>query len=226
MIVAAYEQSTLERGIGEALLLTKKIKHGDKVFENGSRQVIAGIDVDKIGFHSELELDRRACCVRQGDALMTYKAQGAGKFDMIRVEDNRSLSAMVSCEDLHVSFTQHRATATMFVEFTAVVLKGEAVGSLPAKCSIFSAPRSIASRIAILLRIMQQRDPVLAVESSADPATIHQGARHFFLSRGGHYRQQRPAILRYRRYLLQGFYQRRVRAPHPKAMEFPRRTHC
>jgi hypothetical protein len=36
--------------------------------------------------------------------------------EMIRVEDNRSLTAMATREDLHVAFTRHRATARMYVQ--------------------------------------------------------------------------------------------------------------
>jgi hypothetical protein len=36
--------------------------------------------------------------------------------EMIRVEDNRSLMAMATREDLHVAFTRHRSTAQMFVQ--------------------------------------------------------------------------------------------------------------
>jgi hypothetical protein len=35
---------------------------------------------------------------------------------MIRVEDNRSLLALVNREDLHVGFTRHPASARMFVQ--------------------------------------------------------------------------------------------------------------
>src|SRR5258708_13266994 len=40
---------------------------------------------------------------------------------MIRVEDNRSLLAMASREDLHVAFTRHRASARMFVQDIGVL---------------------------------------------------------------------------------------------------------
>jgi hypothetical protein len=54
--------------------------------------------------------------VRQGDAVTTYKAQGASRTEMIRVEDNGSLIAMANREDLHVAFTRHRVGARMFVQ--------------------------------------------------------------------------------------------------------------
>ena len=43
--------------------------------------------------------------------------------EMIRVEDNRSLTAMANREDLHVAFTRHRATARMFVQDLDVLRK-------------------------------------------------------------------------------------------------------
>src|SRR5258706_15329788 len=42
---------------------------------------------------------------------------------MIRVEDNRSLTAMANREDLHVAFTRHRVTARMFVQDIEVLRK-------------------------------------------------------------------------------------------------------
>jgi hypothetical protein len=68
-------------------------------------------------------LDLQDGRVRQGDALTTYKAQGASRTEMIRVEDNRSLNAMANREDLHVAFTRHRATARMFVQDVEVLRK-------------------------------------------------------------------------------------------------------
>ncbi len=115
-VQAVYGKAILERGAGEVLLLTKKIKVNGKVYENGSRQTIATIDGDKMRFASGLELRLDDGRVRQGDAVTTYKAQGASKTEMIRVEDNRSLLAMANREDLHVAFTRHRASARMFVQ--------------------------------------------------------------------------------------------------------------
>jgi hypothetical protein len=98
------------------LLLTQKIKADGKVYENGSRQTIAAIDGEKIRFESGLELRLDYGRVRQGDAVTTYKAQGVSRTEMIRVEDNRSLLAMANREDLHITFTRHRASARMFVQ--------------------------------------------------------------------------------------------------------------
>jgi hypothetical protein len=120
-VSAIYERKTLERGTGEVLLLTQKIKVDGKVYENGSRQTIATMDAEKVRFDSGLELRLDDGRVRQGDAVTTYKAQGASKTEMIRVEDNRSLVAMVSREDLHVAFTRHRANARMFVQDIGVL---------------------------------------------------------------------------------------------------------
>jgi AAA domain len=111
-----YERTTLERGPSEVLLLTQKIKADGKTYENGSRQTIVAIDRERIRFESELELHLDDGRVRQGDAVTTYKAQGASKTEMIRVEDNRSLLAMANREDLHVAFTRHREQARMFVQ--------------------------------------------------------------------------------------------------------------
>jgi hypothetical protein len=115
-VTAVYEKTILERGPGEVLLLTQKIKADGKVYENGSRQTIAAIQGDKMRFESGLELKLNDGRVRQGDAVTTYKAQGASKTEMIRLEDNRSLMAMANREDLHVAFTRHRAGARMFVQ--------------------------------------------------------------------------------------------------------------
>ncbi len=120
-VVAVYERTTLERGPGEMLLLTQKIKADGKVYENGSRQTIAAIDGEKMRFDSGLELRLDDGRVRQGDAVTTYKAQGASKTEMIRVEDNRSVLAMANREDLHVAFTRHRANARMFVQDISVL---------------------------------------------------------------------------------------------------------
>jgi hypothetical protein len=115
-VSAIYTKAVLERGAGETLLLTEKIKQDGKVYENGSRQAIAAIEKTKVRFESGLELDLEDGRVRQGDAVTTYRAQGASRTEMIRVEDNRSLAAMANREDLHVAFTRHRASARMFVQ--------------------------------------------------------------------------------------------------------------
>ena len=115
-VTAAYEKTILERGFGEALLLTQKIKLDGNVYENGSLQTIAAVEGDKMRFESGLELKLDDGRVRQGNAVTTYNAQGASKTEMIRVEDNRSLLAMANREDLHVAFTRHRASARMFAQ--------------------------------------------------------------------------------------------------------------
>ena len=120
-VAAVYERTALERGPGEVLLLTQKIKADGKTYENGSRQMITAIEEDKIRFESGLELRVDDGRVRQGDAVTTYKAQGASKTEMIRVEDNRSLLAMANREDLHVAFTRHRDQARMFVQDIGVL---------------------------------------------------------------------------------------------------------
>jgi hypothetical protein len=120
-INAVYTRSILRRGVGEALFLTAKIKQDGKVYENGSRQIIESINSDTVQFRSGLVLSKEDGRIRQGDAVTTYKSQGASKLDMIRFEDNRSLRAMANREDLHVGFTRHRATAKMFVESIEVL---------------------------------------------------------------------------------------------------------
>ncbi len=67
-------------------------------------------------FESGIELKLDDGRFRQGDAVTTYKSQGASKTKMIRVEDNRSLLTMANREDLHVAFTRHRANARIFVQ--------------------------------------------------------------------------------------------------------------
>jgi len=94
-VTAVYEKTIIERGPGEVLLLTQKIKAGGKVYENGSRQTIAAIEGHKLRFDSGLEFKFDDGRVRQGDAVTIYKAQGASKTEMIRVEDNRSLLALL-----------------------------------------------------------------------------------------------------------------------------------
>jgi hypothetical protein len=53
--------------------------------------------------------------------VTTYKAQGASKKEMIRVEDNRSLVAIANREDLHVASTRHPANARIFVRDIGVL---------------------------------------------------------------------------------------------------------
>jgi conjugative relaxase-like TrwC/TraI family protein len=120
-VSTVYERTTLERGPGEVLLLAQKVKAEGKPYENGSQQVIAAIEGEKMRFESGLELRLDDGRVRQGDAVTTYRAQGASKTQMIRVEDNRSLLAMANREDLHVAFTRHRDQARMFVQDISVL---------------------------------------------------------------------------------------------------------
>ena len=98
------------------LLLTQKIQLDGNVYENDSLQTIAAVEGDKMRFESGLELKLDDGRVRQGDAVTTYKAQGASKTQMIRVENNRSLLAMANREDLYVAFTGHLASARMFAQ--------------------------------------------------------------------------------------------------------------
>src|SRR5258708_26639653 len=86
-VTAVYERTTLERGPGEVLLLTQKIKADGKVYENGSRQTIAAIGGEGMRFESGLGVrldDGRVC---QGGPVTTYKGHGATKKEMIRAED-------------------------------------------------------------------------------------------------------------------------------------------
>jgi hypothetical protein len=76
-VSAVYEKTILERGPGETLLLTQKIKGDGKVYENGSRQMIVAIEGDKMRFESGLELKLDDGRVRQGDAVTTYKGKGS-----------------------------------------------------------------------------------------------------------------------------------------------------
>jgi hypothetical protein len=122
-VAAVYQRTILEGGPGEVLLMTQKIKADRKVYENGSRQTISAIDGERMRFESGLELRLDDGRVRQGDAVTTYKAQGACKTEMIWVEDNRSLLAMANREDLHVAFARHRATARVFVHDIEVLRK-------------------------------------------------------------------------------------------------------
>ena len=112
------------------LQLTQKVKADGKTYENGSRQTIVAIDGERVRFEPGLQLRLDDGRVRQGDAVTTYKAQGASKMEMIRVEDNRSLLAMANREDLHVAFTRHRANARMFVQDTGVLCQGSLTGRL------------------------------------------------------------------------------------------------
>ena len=76
-VTAVYECTTLERGRGEVLLLTQKIKADGRVYENGSRQTIAAIDGEKMRFESGLELRLDDGRVRQGDAVTTRRKSPA-----------------------------------------------------------------------------------------------------------------------------------------------------
>jgi hypothetical protein len=134
---AVYSRSILQRGAGEVLLLTAKIKQNGKLYENGSRQTIQSIDDGKIRFRLGLVLSTEDGRISQGDVIATYKSQGSSKLDMIRFEDNRSLRAMTGQEDLHVGFTRHRATAKMFVESREMLRKiagrSQSIGALAVK---------------------------------------------------------------------------------------------
>ncbi len=139
-VVAVFERTALERGPGEAFLLTQKIKADGRVYENGSRQTIVAIEGSRMRFGSGLELRLDDGRVRQGDAVTTYKAQGASKTEMIRVEDNRSLLAMANREDLHVAFTRHRAGARIGLQKDSATPR-TGVPSEFAKCGLRSSRR-------------------------------------------------------------------------------------
>jgi hypothetical protein len=79
-VAAVYEPTTLERGPGEVLLLTQKVKADGKTYENGSRQTIVAIDGEKMRFESGLQLRLDDGRVRQGDAVTTYKARAKRKW--------------------------------------------------------------------------------------------------------------------------------------------------
>jgi conjugative relaxase-like TrwC/TraI family protein len=143
-VQTVYSRSILQRGVGEALLLTVKIKQNGNVYENGSRQIIKSIDDGKVRFRSGLVLSKEDGRIRQGDVVTTYKSQGSSKLNMIRFEDNRSLRALAGQEDLHVGFTRHRATAKMFVESIDIL-------------------REIASR--------SQRDKPVAIKQTSSEST-------------------------------------------------------
>jgi conjugative relaxase-like TrwC/TraI family protein len=148
-VQTVYSRSILQRGIGEALLLTAKIKQDGKVYENGSRQIIQSIEDGKIRFRSGLLLSTEDGRVRQGDVVTTYKSQGASNLDMIRFEDNQSLRAMAGQEDLHVGFTRHRAVAKMFVE-SIEVLREIADRARRDQPTAASLARSVAKQIGSL----------------------------------------------------------------------------
>src|SRR5258708_17444541 len=110
-VVAVFERTALERGPGEALLLTQKIKADGRVYENGSRQTIVAIEGSRMRFGSGLELRLDDGRVRQGGCVTTYQATTASKTEKIRAEANRSLLAISNRGDLHVAFTPHPAGA-------------------------------------------------------------------------------------------------------------------
>jgi hypothetical protein len=145
------------------LVLTARIKQNGRIYKNGSRQVIAAIEGGEIRFQSGLLLRQDDGRVRQGDAVTTYKAQGSSRLQMVRVEDNCSLRAMASREDLHVAFTRHRATATMFVE-NIDVLKEVANRS--------SSSRLNASDLASIDRTEKENRTILATNLPTVQPTI------------------------------------------------------
>jgi len=75
------------------LLLTQKIKADGKTYENGSWQTIRAIEGDKIRFESGLDLGLDDGRVRQGDAVTTYKAQGASNWPRITLTEFSSFLA-------------------------------------------------------------------------------------------------------------------------------------
>src|SRR5260370_17839942 len=78
-VTAVYERTTLERGPGEVLLLTQKIKADGKVYENGSRQTIAAVDGEEMCFESGLQLRLDDGWCRPCDPRPTSKHQEPSK---------------------------------------------------------------------------------------------------------------------------------------------------
>ncbi len=111
-----FRHSDIERSIGAKLMLTNKIKEGNRVWENKSVHTLARIDGDTLEFSSGLKLDRNDGRLQQADVVTAYKAQGAKAHSVLVVEDNRSLMAMASREAMHVLFTRHVHSVEMLVE--------------------------------------------------------------------------------------------------------------
>lgn len=111
-----FERSGIERGVGEYLMLTEKIRQDGKTFERNSRHRIKRIGGGTLTFESGLKLPAKDGRLRQGDVLTIDKAQGAKGKSVLWVEDSRSLLAMGNRRDVHVGFTRHVDKLEVMVE--------------------------------------------------------------------------------------------------------------
>src|SRR5258708_31555021 len=78
-VVAVFERTALERGPGEALLLTQKIKADGRVYENGSRQTIVAIEGSRMRFGSGLDLRLDYGRGPQGGAAAPFQSTSASQ---------------------------------------------------------------------------------------------------------------------------------------------------
>ena len=140
-----FDRATIERGLGEKLLLQEKIKQGDRIFEKGSRQTIAEIKDGAVYFQSGLKLSVDDGRVRQGDCLTDYKAQGIKGVEVRGIEDNRSAVAMANMEAFHVKGTRHVQSVVIHVENKALYL--EAIQRSNVKFSALHLERLPASPV-------------------------------------------------------------------------------
>ena len=118
-VKAIYQRKTMDRSVGERVILQEKIKQEGRVFEKGSRQIIKAINRDgTVRFESGLEIQRNDGRIRQGDCLTDYKSQGIKGASVRGIEDNGSAMAMANKEAFHVKGTRHVDDLKIFVEST------------------------------------------------------------------------------------------------------------
>jgi conjugative relaxase-like TrwC/TraI family protein len=140
---AIFDRSRIERGPGEKLLLTEKIRQDEQIFEKGSRQTIARVNGDTIHFESGLRLRVSDGRVRQGDCLTDYKAQGIKGAQVRGIEDNGSAMAMANKEAFHVKGTRHVQNLILHVENKGLYV--EAIQRSNVKFSALQLERSPVS---------------------------------------------------------------------------------
>ncbi len=132
-VTELFEKKSVERSTGAFMVLTEKIKVGNKTHERNSRHRITGIAGKTLTFDSGLQLAANDGRLTQGDVLTVDKAQGAKGRHVMWIEDNRSLTAMGNRRDVHVGFTRHVDKLEVLVE--SIELFRQTAGNERAKLS-------------------------------------------------------------------------------------------
>jgi hypothetical protein len=177
---AVFDRSRIERGPGERLLLQEKIKQDDRVFEKGSRQIIARVIEGTVHFESGLRLRASDGRLRQGDCLTDYKAQGIKGAQVRGIEDNGSAMAMANKEAFHVKGTRHVQNLILHVENKNLYV--EAIQRSNVKFSALQLERMPVAPVVV--------HPV-AVDKNRLLLKMHSWGREFLSRVSGHQRVER-----------------------------------